>query len=102
MSVVVVIVIVVVSVILVVPVPFVHLPPTVVVIVMGMAPVGAWVGRSVPAPRNPSVVTAGDAPVTVDPDETFAWERRADFIANRWGWSSDIDLDLAPCGCCKN
>jgi hypothetical protein len=100
--VVVIIVIVMISVIFVVPVSFMHLPSTFVVIVVGMTPVGAWVWRPVPAPRNPSVVIAGDSPVPVDPDETVARHRRADFIANRRGRRSNVYLDLAPRGCCNN
>jgi hypothetical protein len=101
-AVVVIIVIVMITVILMVPVSFVHLPSTLVVIVVGVAPVSAWVWRSVPAPRNPSVAIADDSPVTVYPHETVARHRRADFITNRRGRSSNIDLDLAPRGCCNN
>lgn len=100
--VVVVIIVIVMIVIFVVPVSFMHLPSTFVVIVVRVAPVGAWVWRPVPASWDPVVATAVDAPVTVDPDETVARYWRPDFIANWRGRSSDIDLNLAPRGCCNN
>ena len=87
-------------VILVVPVPLMHRPSALIVIVVGMAPVSAGVRRSVPAARYPAVVIVDNGPVTIDPDKAFFRYWGADFIADRRWWSSDINLDLAPCGCC--
>jgi hypothetical protein len=99
---VVVIVIAISAMIFVVPVSLVHRPSTVVVIVVRVAPVGAWIWWPVPPSSDPPVATAVDAPVTIDPDEAFSWNRGADLIAYG-GWrSSDIDPDLSPCGHCKN
>jgi hypothetical protein len=96
--VVVVVVVVVMAMILVVPVSLMHRPSAVIVIVVGMAPVGARVWRPVPAARYPAVVIVHDAPVTVDPNKAVSRHWGADLIANRRWWCSDINLDLAPYG----
>ena len=94
----VVVMVVVMPVILVVPVSLMHRPSAVIVIVVGMAPVGARVWRPVPAACDPAVVIVHNAPVTLDPNKALSRHWGADLIANQWRWSSDINLDLTPCG----
>jgi hypothetical protein len=88
------------AVILAVPVAFVHLPSTVVMIVVGVGPIGAWVWPSVPSARIPLVAAAYSTPVSIDPDEAFARKRGAYLITNRRRGSADVDVDLSPCGGC--
>jgi hypothetical protein len=54
-----------------VPVSLVHFPAFRIVIVVRVAPVGARVGRTVPAPLDPAVVVAIGSPISSDP--VVAW-----------------------------
>ena len=94
----VVMIIVVIAMVFAVPVPFMNLPTFAVVVVVGVGPVGAGVGWALPSAGDPDVVTAARAPVAVDPGVTFCWQGRHYFIANRWRWGADIDLNLTECG----
>ncbi len=91
-------VVVMIAVVFMVPVAFVHLPPLLVVVVVGVAPVGAGVGGTIPASADPVVATLVVSPVAVDPLVAFTGSDGADFVAER-GWSStDVDADLPKCG----
>jgi hypothetical protein len=100
-STVVVIVVVVIAMIFVIPVAFVHLPATLIVVVVGVGPVGAGIGRPLPCTWNPDIVAAARHPVPIDPDEAFRGHGRRDFIADWWRRGSDVDLDLAECRDCQ-
>jgi hypothetical protein len=97
----VVIVVVVIAMIFVIPVAFVHLPATLIVVVVGVGPVGAGIGRLLPCTWNPDIVAAARHPVPIDPDEAFRGHGRRDFIADWWRRGSDVDLDLAECRDCQ-
>jgi len=83
-----------VAVVFVVPVAFVHLPAAVVVVVVGVAPVGPGVGRTLPDAGTPNIATAVVSPVTFGPDVAFAGHGGADFIAEGWRGAADVDVDL--------
>lgn len=94
-----VVVILVVVMVFAVPVAFVHLPALLVVVVVGMAPVGAGVGWPLPDAGDPDVVVAASSPVAIDPDEALFRYGRPDLIAD-CRWRPDVDLDLAECRDC--
>ena len=83
-----------------VPVALMSLPALPVVVVVGMAPVGAGVGWPLPSAGDPDIVTAARAPVPIDPGVAFSRHDRSYFIADWWRWGADIDLDLAECRNC--
>jgi hypothetical protein len=83
-----------------VPVAFVHLPALLVVVVVGMAPVGAGVGWPLPDTWNPDIAVAAGSPVAIDPGVAFSWHGRPDLIADCWRRGPDIDLNLAECRDC--
>ena len=60
-------------VVLVVPMAFMHLSTLFVMIVAGMAPSGAFVGRTLPTPCHPAVVMAVRRLVAIDPDVALTW-----------------------------
>ena len=97
----VVMIVVVIAVVFAVPVPFANLPTFAVVVVVGVGPVGAWVGWPLPCAGYPDIVPAANSPVAVDPDEAFFRHGRRDFIAD-WRRRADIDLDLAECRYCQS
>ena len=80
-----------------VPVALMSLPALPVVVVVGMAPVGAGVGWPLPRAGDPDVPAAARVPVAIGPDETFCRHRRPNLIADRWRRRADVDLDLAEC-----
>lgn len=90
------VVVVVIAVVFVIPVAFVHLPASLVVVVVGVAPVGAGVRWPLPAAGNPDVAAAARAPVAVNPGVTFSWHGWPYLIADRWR-CAEIDLDLTEC-----
>jgi hypothetical protein len=96
----VVMIVVVVAMVLAVPVTFVHLPALLVVVVVGMGPVGAGVGWPLPDAGDPDVVVAANSPVAIDPGVAFSWHGRPDLIADCRRRRPDIDLDLAECRDC--
>ena len=91
------VVVVMIVVVFVVPVPLMYLPALPVVVVVGMAPVGAGIGWPLPSAGDPDVAAAVRAPVAVGPYETLCRHGRPDLIADRWWRGPDIDLDLAEC-----
>jgi hypothetical protein len=99
---VVVMILVVIAVVFAIPVPFMNLPTFVVVIVVGVGPVGAGVGWALPSAGDPDIVAAARTPVPVDPGEAFLRHGRLDFIADWRRRGTDIDLDLAECRNCRS
>ena len=97
---VVVMIVVVVAMVFAVPVALMNLPTLPVVVVVGMAPVGAGVGRPLPSAGDPDIVAAARAPVPIDPGEAFFRDGRSYLIAVWWRRGADIDLDLAECRNC--
>jgi hypothetical protein len=93
-------VVVVIAMVFVIPMAFMHLPATVIMVVVRMTPVSSRVGRPLPDARDPDVAAAAISPVTVDPNETIAWERRPHLIANGGRRRADVDLYLAECRNC--
>jgi len=92
--------VVVIAVVFVIPVAFMYLPASLVVVVVGVAPVGAGVGWPLPPAGDPDIVAAARAPVPIDPGEAFSRHDRSYLIADWWRWGADIDLDLAECRNC--
>ena len=97
----VVMIIVVIAMVFAVPVPFMDLPALLVVVVVGMAPVGAGIGWPLPNAGNPDVAAAVHAPVPIDPGVAFPGHGRPYLIAERWWRWADINLDLAECRNCQ-
>jgi hypothetical protein len=98
--------VVVIAMVFVVPMALMHLPATLIVVVVRMAPVSACVGWALPNPWDPDIPSAASSPVAVNPDEAFSWKGRPHFIANGWRRRPDVNLDLAECrdcqsGCCE-
>jgi hypothetical protein len=96
------VVVVVIAVVFAVPVPFMDLPALLVVVVVGMAPVGAGVGWPLPCAGDPDIVAAAPTPVAIDPRVAPGRHGRPDLIADRRRWGTDIDLDLAECRNCES
>src|ERR1700724_2608509 len=90
----------VIAVVFVVPVPFMNLPASLVVVVVGMAPVGAGVRWSLPDAGDPDVAVATRPPIAINPGVTFSWHWRPYLISHRWG-RAEIDLDLTECRGCE-
>src|ERR1700738_2731347 len=76
-------VVMVIAVVFMVPVAFVHLPALLVVVVVGVAPIGSLVGWPLPAARNPDVAATVGSPVAVDPLKAFAGRDGAYLVADR-------------------
>jgi hypothetical protein len=66
------IVIMMVAVVFVIPMAFVHLPALLIVVVVGVAPVSAWVGWPFPASAYPCITAVVGSPVAIDPLISFA------------------------------
>jgi hypothetical protein len=79
----VVVIAVVMAVVLMVPMTFVHPPALSFVVVVGMAPICAFIRWLFPSPPNPLVATARLAPVSIDPDVAGAGRFSAALIARR-------------------
>ena len=83
-----------VTVVFAIPMAFVYLPALLIVVVVGMAPVGAGIGRALPDAGSPDVAASIVAPVAFSPYIAFAGHCRTDFNAQgRWG-AADVDVDL--------
>ena len=91
----VVMIVVVIPMVFVIPVPFMYLPPLLVVVVVGVGPVGAGVGWPLPGAGDPDIAVAMNSPIAIDPDEVWCRHRRPHFIADWRRRGADIDLDLA-------
>jgi hypothetical protein len=77
-----------------IPVSFVHLPALLVMIVVRVAPVGAFVRRTVPASLDPAVVVAVGSPISFNPGVAGAGDWSALFVAERRGCGSDVYRNL--------
>ena len=81
-------------VILMIPVPFMKLPALPVVIIVGMAPIGPFKGRTVPAPCHPPIVMPMRGPVPADPGVARTWKRPT-LLVTKWRWcGSDVYRNL--------
>ena len=81
-------------VILTIPVAFMPSPAFTIVIVMGMVPIRALVGRTLPTPCNPAVVMPIRSPVPLDPDVARARNRPTLLVTQRRWRASDIHGNL--------
>ncbi len=94
-------VVVVVAVVIVVPMAFMYLPALLVMVVVGVGPIGAGIGWPLPGTGHPHIVIASNAPVAIDPGVAFCWYRRSRFIADRRRRGADINLNLTECRDCQ-
>jgi len=81
-------------VIFVVPMSLMQLPASLIMIVVRVAPVGACIGRAVPASLNPAVVVAIGNPVSLDPSVARARLWSANLNPERRWRSSDVHRNL--------
>src|ERR1700730_17117305 len=81
-------------VVLTIPVAFMHPPAFTIVIVMRMAPIRPFVGRTLPVPFHPSVAMPLRGPIPLHPDVAWSWNRRAPLVTQRRRRASDIDGNL--------
>jgi hypothetical protein len=79
----------------VIPMAFMHLPATLIMVIVRMAPVSSRIRWPLPNPWNPDIPSAANSPVTIDPHEAFSWKRRSYLITNGWWRRADVNLDLA-------
>jgi hypothetical protein len=80
-----------------VPVAFMHLPATIIMVVVRMAPVGSRIGRPLPDPGDPDIPPAAITPIAVDPSIAVSRDRWPYLIAYGWWRRADVDVDLAEC-----
>src|SRR6266853_388984 len=81
-------------VILTIPVAFMPSPACTIVIVMGMVPIRAFVGRTLPTPRHPPVVVPIRGPVSLDPNVARARNRPTLLVTQRRRCASDVHGNL--------
>ena len=81
-------------VILMIPVAFMHPPAFTIVIVVGMAPIRPFVGRTVPTSCHPPVVVPIRGPIPLDPDVARARNRPTLLVTQRRWRASDIHGNL--------
>jgi hypothetical protein len=84
------VVITVVVVVLMVPVAFMQLPALPLVIVVGMVPIRPFIRRTVPASRDPPVMTPVRSPIALDPGVARTRFRPPFLIAQRRGCGTNI------------
>jgi hypothetical protein len=94
-------VVVVVAVVIVIPMAFMYLPALLVMVVVGVGPIGSCIGWALPGTGHPHIVIASNAPVTIDPGVALCWYRWSRFIADRRRRGADINLNLAECRDCQ-
>ena len=82
----------------VVPVTFMHLPALLVVIVVGMVPVSAGIGRALPTASSPDIAASIVAPVAFGPDIALAGHRGTDFNPEGRWVAADVDVNLGKGG----
>jgi hypothetical protein len=83
-----------------IPMAFMHLPATLIMVVVWMAPVGSRVGRPLPAPRDPDIPPVAWSPVAIHPGVAISRHSRSYLITNGWRRRADVDLNLAECRNC--
>jgi hypothetical protein len=81
-------------VIFMIPVAFVQLPSLLIVVVVGMIPIGTRIGRLLPASRNPPVMVTIGGPVAFNPGVAWAGRIASAFVAYRRGCAADIQRNL--------
>ena len=96
----VVVMVMVIAMVFVVPVSFMNLPASLVVVVVGVAPVGAGIGRALPDSRDPDIAATAGSPIAVNPGVALSWHDRPYLVSHRWR-CAEIDLDLAECRGCQ-
>ena len=77
-----------------IPVAFMQPPAFPVMIVVGMAPVCPLVGRMLPTPCHPPIVTPIRGPISLDPDVARARHRPTLLVTQRRWWGSDVHPNL--------
>src|ERR1700693_2266757 len=82
-------------VILTIPVAFVQPPAFTIVIIVRMKPIRPFVGRTLPTPRHPPVVTPIRGPIPFDPDVARARNRPTPLVTHRRWWGSDVHPNLS-------
>jgi hypothetical protein len=87
-------VVVMIAMVFVVPMAFMHLPATLIVVVVRMAPVSSRVGRPLPNPRDPVIPATAISPVAIHPGIALSGHRRPYLIPHGWR-SAKVDLNLA-------
>lgn len=87
-----------VAVVFVVPMSLVQLPAFLVMVIVRVAPVGPFVGRTVPASLDPAVVAAIGGPIPFYPDVTRTGERSTLLVADRRWRGSDVYRNLGRTG----
>jgi hypothetical protein len=92
-------VVVVISVVFVIPVTIMHLPASLVVVVVGVAPVSAGVRWPLPDAGDPDVAIATLPPIAINPCVAFSWHGWPYLISHRRR-GAEIDLDLTECRGC--
>jgi hypothetical protein len=88
-------VVVVVSMVFAVPMAFVHLPATVKMVVVRMAPVGSRVGWPLPTAGDPDIAAAAWSPVAIHPGVAFSGHSGPYLITNGGRRRADVNLYLA-------
>lgn len=88
----------VVAVVVMVPVAVVHLPATLVVVIVWMAPVGAVVGWALPDSGTPGIAAPVISPVAFSPDVPLAGHGRTNFSAKGRGRATDVNVNLCDGG----
>ena len=82
-------------VVLVVPVAFMEPPAFSFMIVVGMAPIGAFKRRLFPVSRDPAIVTALLGPISFDPNVAWTGSHGTHFVADRRRADSEINPNLS-------
>jgi hypothetical protein len=77
-----------------IPVSFVQLPALLVMIVVRVAPIGAFVRRTVPAALDPAVVATVGGPISFNPSVAWTGNWSALFVAEGRGSGSDVYRNL--------
>jgi len=86
--------VVVVAVIFMIPMALVVGPSTVIVVVVGVGPIGAGIGRSAPHSGGPHISASVPVPISIDPRVTRPWHRRPHLVTKRWRLMPNVDTNL--------
>jgi len=81
-------------VVLMVPMSLVHSPAFAIVVIVRMAPVGPFIGRTFPASLDPPVMVTNGFPISIHPDEVWTWTRSILLIADRRWRGPDVYRNL--------